>query len=300
MKKRTELLKNILCDDFDLENKYKLYRTTYEIIHPTISKKNISNYKIIINDNLVPLRIFYPDKISSLTSVIIYLHGGGWITGSINSYSKICREISKKCNKLVVAIDYRLAPEYKFPTGLNDCYDTIKYLYEEFKNLDIAPENIIIMGDSAGGNLAASVALKARQTKEIDIKKEVLIYPALSGEYKGDTKYESLIQNSKLDLLTVKHLNAFMKLYTNNEKDLENPLVCPLKETDYSNLPTTLIVTGDIDPLRDEGNEYYKRLKKENPKTKYLNIKFASHGFLNGKDEEIKEEFYQTVNKFLK
>lgn len=300
MKKRTELLKNILCDDFDLENKYKLYRTTYEIIHPTISKKNISNYKIIINDSLVPLRIFYPDKISTLTSVIIYIHGGGWITGSINSYSKICLEISKKCNKLVVAIDYRLAPEYKFPIGFNDCYDTIKYLYKEFQSLGIKNEDIIIMGDSAGGNLAASVALKARKTQEIDIKKEVLIYPALSGEYKGKTKYNSLIQNSKLDLLTVKHLDAFMKLYINTEKDLKNPLVCPLQETNYSNLPTTLIITGDIDPLRDEGNEYYQRLKKENPKTKYINIKFASHGFLNGKDEEIKEEFYQEVNNFLK
>lgn len=300
MKKRTELLKNILCDDFDLENKYKLYRTAYEIIHPTISKKNISNYKIIINDSLVPLRVFYPEKISELTSVIIYIHGGGWITGSVNSYSKIIREISKRTGKLVVAIDYRLAPEYKFPIGLNDCYSAVKYLYREFEKLSINNENITIMGDSAGGNLAVSVALKARKTQEINIQKQVLIYPALSGEYHGDTKYESLIKNSELDILTVKHLDSFMKLYTNTKKDLDNPLVAPLKETDFTNMPETLVVTGDIDPLRDEGKEYYKRLKKANVRAKYLNIKFASHGFLNGKDEEIKDEFYQTVIKFLK
>lgn len=296
---KKEILKPI-TDEFDLASRYKLYRTVYEIIHPTISKKNISSYKIIVDESVVPLRIFYPEKISNIKSIIIYIHGGGWVTGSVNSYSKVCMDIAKNTSNLVVAIDYRLAPEHKFPIPLEDCYRAVNFLYKELINIGIDNKKIIIMGDSAGGNLAAAISLIAREKKDFKIEKEILLYPALSGDYKEDSKYESIIKNSKYDLLTAKHLNNFMKLYIREKKDLDNPLVCPLKEKSFKNLPTTLIITGDVDPLRDEGYAYYELLKNENKKNKYLNVKFAGHGFISSKDEEIKNELYNEINKFIK
>lgn len=299
MSKKDVLNDNIIGNDFDTENKYKLYRTVYEIIHPTISKKNISSYKIVLDDNLSPLRVFYPEKVSTISSVIIYIHGNSYVSGSINSYSKICKGIAKKCNKLVIAIDYKSDLGYKFPIGLNECYETIKYLYQELEKVNIDPNKIILMGDSTGGNIVVSITLKAREDKSIKISKEVLIYPVLSGDYNKKSKYQSIIKNSELDLLTVKHLNLFMKNYVNKKSDLKNPLISPLEETNYKDLPPTLIITGDLDPVRDEAIEYFDRLKKENIKTEHLNITFATHGFLNSNDEEIKKEFYTAVNKFM-
>lgn len=296
---KKEILKPI-TDEFDLVTRYKLYRTVYEIIHPTISKKNISSYKIVVDDDIVPLRIFYPNKVSNLNSIIIYLHGGGWITGSVNSYSKVCMNIAKMTNNLVIAIDYRLAPEHKFPIPLDDCYKAIKYLYRELSKMGIDDKKITVMGDSAGGNLAVAISLMAREKKEFKIEKEILLYPALSGDYGDDSKYLSVIENSNYDLLTAKHLKNFMSLYIRDKKDLDNPLVCPLKEKNFKNLPSTLVMTGDVDPLRDEGKAYFELLKKENKRMKYVNIKFAGHGFITAKDEEIKTEVFDEINKFLK
>ncbi len=288
-------LKNIQGDSFGLENKYKLYRTVYEIIHPTISKKNISSYKIVLKDDLVPLRIFYPDKVSSLKSVIIFIHGDDSITNCDHSYAKICRDIAKRCNRLVIALDYKNPLEYKFPISLDECYETIGFLYKELVKLDIREEDIVLMGDSFGANLLASISLKNREDKKFKINKEVLLYPVLSNEYVGKDTSKTLAPVDHITSLTIKKVNNFFDFYVGDKNCIEDFLVCPLKNNNYKNLPTTLIVTGGLDPLKKQGLEYYKRLKQENDRSEILDISFASHGFLNSSDEEILDEFYTKV-----
>lgn len=291
-------MKRDLGDNFDKTKKYRLYRNVYEIIHPTISKKNISNYKIVLQDNLLPIQVFYPDKISNMNSLIIFIPGDGKITGCKNNYSSVCQEISKKCNKLVISLDYSVENNH-FPTTLSLCYETIKYLSGELEKNNIPKEKVYLMGDSTGANLIAAISIKARQENLLLFKKEILLYPILSGEYLEKTNYDSILQNSVLERSTVKKLKTFIKNYTSSAKDLDNEMVCPIKNKNYRDLPTTLIITGDLDPLRGEGFDYYEKLYKENKKTKYKNILFAPHGFLSSKDEEIKTEMYNEIIKFI-
>lgn len=278
--------KNIM-DDFGTEDTYKLYRTVYEIIHPTISKRNISNYKIIIDEDLVPLRIFYPKKISKLEKAIIYIPGKSWIVSGIKNYTDVCLELVKELDTIVIALDYELEDNYN--KTVDTCYKTLKYLIEGLNRVGIEKDKITVMGDSTG----ASVLANACSEKESIIPKQILLYPALNLTFEEKEKYPSLEQNNKLDLLTLSHLKTFAKNYINDDYK------SPLKNNNYKTWPTTLIITGDLDPVRDEGIELGKILKQENKKSKAINIKFATHGFLNNKDEETIEESMKEIKKFI-
>ena len=262
-----------------------MYRTVYEIIHPTISKKNISNYKIMIQEDLVPLRIFYPKKISTITRVILYIHGKRWMINGFYSYKEVCERLVQEMDTLVIVLDYENNTYQKI---VEQSYQTIKYLYEGLNRVGIEKENIITIGDSVGASILSSVVLMDKSM----IKKEILLYPALDFSFK--TKYPSMEQNSQIDLLTMNHLRT----YCNKCIDLKK-YNSVMNEKDYSDWPNTLVVTGDLDPLRDEGEEFSKRLRKTNKKSKYINIKFASHGFLNSKDEEAKDECFVEMKNFI-
>ena len=274
---------NVIKEDFGLEDTYKLYRTVYEIIHPTISKKNISNYKIIIQENLLPLRIFYPKKISKIERVIIYIHGKRWMVNGFYSYKEVCERLVQEMDSLVIVIDYE---NDSYQKVVDKSYQTIKYLKEGLNRIGI--QNIIAIGDALGASILSNVVLIDKSI----IKKEILLYPALDFSFK--TKYPSMEQNSQIDLLTMNHLRTYCNKYIDLKK--YNSV---MNEKDYSDWPNTLVVTGDLDPLRDEGEEFSKRLRKTNKKSKYINIKFASHGFLNSKDEEAKEECFKDMKNFI-
>ena len=276
---------NIIKNDFGSEDTYKLYRTVYEIIHPTISKKNISNYKIMIQEDLVPLRIFYPKKISTITRVILYIHGKRWMINGFYSYKEVCERLVQEMDTLVIVLDYENNTYQKI---VEQSYQTIKYLYEGLNRVGIEKENIITIGDSVGASILSSVVLIDKSI----IKKEILLYPALDFNFK--TKYPSMEQNSQIDLLTMNHLRTYCNKYIDLKK--YNSV---MNEKDYSDWPNTLVVTGDLDPLRDEGEEFSKRLRKTNKKSKYINIKFASHGFLNSKDAEAKDECFVEMKNFI-
>lgn len=289
----------MLGDNFSREQKYKLYRSVEEIIHPTISKKNISNYKIVIEENLVPLIVFYPKKISNLTSAIIFIPGDGFVSGCRGEYSNICKEISDECDKLVIALDY-FEMDNKFPSTLDICYKTVMCLLDELEKNGIFRENVVLMGDSTGANLISSMALKNINFGGSKICREILLYPVLSGEYFGNSKYESISKNSEVDLLTIKKLETFIEKYVSSKRKMKDPLVFPLLNKDFSNYPKTLVVTGNLDPLKDEGFEYYQRLDAAGCECYYNNIKFAAHGFLSSNDLEIKTELYRVIKDFIK
>ena len=278
-------------DDFGTEDTYKLYRTVYEIIHPTISKKNISDYKIIIQEDLVPLRIFYPKKISKLEKAIIYVPGKLWIVNGIKNYAEVACNLVKETDTIIIALDYSFQEKNSYNQTVEKCYQTIKYLLKGLDRLGMPKDNITLLGDSLGASIIANANISSNECLEV---KEILLYPALNLLFEEREKYPSLDQNNKLDLLTLEHLKIFKNNYI-EEKSYQSPL----KLNNYSTWPNTLIITGDLDPLRDEGIALAKLLRKNNKKAKALNIKFASHGFLNSKDEESIEEAMKEIKKFI-
>lgn len=292
-------MSRIIGDNFDQNIKYKLYRSVYEIIHPTISKSNISSYKIIVSEEILPLRVFYPTKISDLDSVIIFVAGDGEVSGCRNKYSDICREISLKCNQLVIALDY-FNIENKFPNVLNRCYDSIKYLIEVLNENGIVRGKITVMGDSTGANLVSAMMEMMQEKKEKLFDKSIILYPVLRGNYSNNTKYESIVKNEEFDLFLMDRVKKYMKGYVNNRRELSNPLVNILKHKNYSSFPDVLVVTGNLDPLRDEGREFADKLIKYNPNSRYYNLNLAMHGFLKNDDKEIKRELYSVILDFLK
>jgi len=276
---RDNIIKTISKQDISIKDNYKLFR----LLENATSLSFFSKYKyedtyIKLKNRKIKLRIINKNLITK--GIIIYVHGGGWVLGSVNSYTNFCKELSDKTKKMVLLIDYRLAPEYKYPAGLNDCYDVIKLIMDNIDKLDINYKDICLMGDSAGANLVASVSLKASKTKEIKIYKQILIYPSLQSDYSNETKYKSVITKGKDYFFTQSKLEEYISLYVKNSNDLKDPYAFPLNKKIITSQPKTLIITADNDPLRDEGKKYAKRLKFWLNDVKYFNFEGAMHGFL--------------------
>ena len=279
-------------NEFDKEIKYKLFRSVKEILHPTISKRNVSNYRIVIKEDIYPIRVFYPKKVTGINKIIIYLHGNGKITNCTSKYSDICKKISIKTNTLLIAIDY-----YEKKKSFQKMYEktnkTIKYLYKELEENNIDLNNITLMGDSTGCNIITGINYFNNQ--ENKIKKEVLFYPVLSLDYFKSSNYESIKKNKEFNVNLIDNLQEYF-LKIAYKKDLNNKLLNPLK-TSQKNTPKTLILVGKVDSLKDEAEEYYNLLNKN--KRKYYEIPFCSHGFLNNMDKELETEIFEKLNKFL-
>lgn len=257
--------------------------------------------KVYNGDYEVPVRIYLPsEEVTEECPVLLFFHGGGWVTESIDNYRRVCSRMAVSTNHMVVAVEYRLAPEYPFPTGFDDCYAVAKAIYSGEYMAGIDTDKITLMGDSAGGNLAAAVSLKARDTGDFLPKRQILIYPALSGKYGEDSPYASVTECGRDYLLTMGKMQDYIDLYASCEEDRENKYFAPLEESDYSNQPRTLVLTAEYDPLRDEGEEYGKRLKKAGNRVDIYRVKDALHGYfaLGIKYLHVRESF-EIINRFL-
>ena len=258
-------------------------------------------------DYQVPVRLYFPteeamkqelaEKLS--LPVLLFFHGGGWVTESVETYNRVCARMAQSTGQIVVSVEYRLAPEHRYPAAFEDCYAAARALYAG-ELLNIAPEQITIMGDSAGGNLAAAVCLKARDTGDFAPKRQILIYPALNNCYTEDSPYPSVKENGTDYLLTAVKMEDYLKLYESSPKDRQDPYFAPLMEKDYSGLPRTLILTAQLDPLRDEGEEYARRLQAAGNQVELHRIEGAMHGFfaLGIRFYHVQESFVY-MNRFL-
>ncbi len=265
--------------------------------------------KIYNGEHEVPIRIYMPGEDVSPTSgmssntlpVLLFIHGGGWITETVDNYDRVCAAMAKNTGHAVVSVGYRLAPEFPFPAGLQDCYAVAKAIYTNRFLLNIDPERITLIGDSAGGNLTAAISLMARDLGEFMPKRQILIYPALSNDYSESSPYPSVTENGTDFLLTRQKLVQYLDLYQSTPNDRQNPYFAPLIEKDLSNQPRTLILTGEYDPLRDEGEAYGKKLSDAGVDVEVHRIKDALHGFfaLGIKYLHVEESF-KIINKFLK
>lgn len=264
----------------------------------------------IYNDGFeVPTRVYLPGEDFTLSQgeeapavpVLLFLHGGGWVTESVDTYNRVCASLAKNTGQIVISAGYRLAPEYPFPAALEDCYAVAKALYTNRFLLNTNPDSITLIGDSAGGNLAAALSLMARARGEFMPRQQILIYPAVNNDYSEASPFPSVTENGKDFLLTRQKLEQYLDLYAGSKENKLNPYFAPLLEEDLSNQPRTLILTAEYDPLRDEGEAYGKRLQDAGNDVTVHRLKDALHGFFAlGIKYHSVEESFDYINAFLK
>jgi acetyl esterase len=203
----------------------------------------------------VPVRVYRPSEQPDLP-VLVYFHGGGWAICSIETHDVTCRELANGAGCVVVSVGYRLAPEHRFPAAPEDCYAALGWAARHAASLGGDPGRIAVGGDSAGGNLAAVVALLARERGGPRLRHQLLVYPVTDHAF--DTS--SYRENAEGPLLTQEMMRGFWDLYLAREEDGRHPHASPLRAQDLSGLPPAHVITAEYDPLRDEGEAYARRL----------------------------------------
>jgi acetyl esterase len=222
----------------------------------------------------LPIRIYRPEGVTSPAPAIVYFHGSGWVILNIQLCDPTMRSLANSTGCIVVAVNYQKAPEHKFPVPLDDCFAATSWVAEHAEELGIDPARIAVGGDSAGGNLAAAVCLRARDEGGPALAFQLLIYPAT--DYGWDSP--SAIENAEGYLLQRESMRWFWTHYVNDPSDGDNPLVSPLRAPDLSGLPPAYIMTAEFDPLRDDGERYGERLREAGVPVKVSRYDGQIHG----------------------
>jgi len=243
--------------------------------YPAIKMSKVSDLNINGRNGVIPIRIYQASSDHQLP-VIVYFHGGGFVFNDIESHDKICRRIARDNNAVVVSVEYRLAPEHKFPKGLHDAYDATVWVSENAESFNGDSKKLIVMGDSAGGNLATVVCQMARDLKGPDIFYQVLIYPCTDATLNSP----SINKFATGFLLEKKMITWFTQHYISKPEDIYNPLMSPIFAEDFSNLPSAFILTGACDPLKDEAIKYAKLLQDAGNQVIHKDYDGLIHGFL--------------------
>ena len=222
----------------------------------------------------IPVRIYTPAG-SGPFPVLAWYHGGGWVIGNLETADGTARHLAAGAGCVVVSVDYRLAPEVKFPLPFDDCYAVTEWIAQNAASINVDPARLAVGGDSAGGNLAAAVSLKARDQGGLDVAFQLLVYPVTAVNFETG----SYQQNGNGYLLTMDGMKWYWKHYLSSEADASNPYAAPMAAKDLSGLPPALVITAEFDPLRDEGEAYAQRLQAAGVATTATRYDGMIHGF---------------------
>ncbi|HEY0166512.1 MAG TPA: alpha/beta hydrolase [Jatrophihabitans sp.] len=222
----------------------------------------------------LPLRLYRPSGQAELPA-LVYFFGGGWTLGQIDTCDGICRTLANAVGCVVIAAGYRLAPEHKFPSAVQDCYDAVSWIAEHAGELGVDPSRLAVGGDSAGGNLAAAVTLLARQQAGPPLAAQLLVYPNTC--FDADTP--SMRQNDDPSMFNRRSVDWYWEHYLPSAAEGKNPLASPLLASDHAGLPAALVITAEYDPLRDEAEEYASRLRAAGVPTELSRYDGMMHGF---------------------
>lgn len=224
----------------------------------------------------IPVRIYTPQG-NGPFPLLVFFHGGGWVICNLDTHDAPCRSLANGAGCVVVSVDYRLAPEHKFPAAPEDCYAATQWVAEHAAEFNGDASQVAIGGDSAGGNLTAVVAQMARDKGGPRLIFQLMIYPATD----FTAKNVSLKENSEGYFLTVDDMTWFTNHYLNSDEDKLNPMASPMLATNLSGLPPALVVTAEYDPLRDEGELYGQRLQEAGVPVTIRRYDGMIHGFFN-------------------
>ncbi|KIC16873.1 MULTISPECIES: alpha/beta hydrolase [unclassified Leisingera] len=222
-----------------------------------------------LSANGVPVRVY---TAGDPTRTVLFCHGGGFVVGGLDSHDDVCAEICAQTGYRVVAVDYRLAPEHKHPAAFEDAWVVLGWVEAGYG------KGIVLMGDSAGANICAAVAHHARGRCE-SILGQVLIY----GAFGGDVNQGSYLEHAQAPMLTREDVLYYMDIRTEGEPPKDDPLFAPLSDSDFSDLPPTVLVTADCDPVRDDSRDYRDRILAAGGKAYWINEPGLIHGYLRAR-----------------
>jgi acetyl esterase len=239
----------------------------FQVLNQTIEHQTFS----------IPIRIYTPVKSASPLPVCVFYHGGGMVIGTLDSYDTLCRQLSVQSGCIIVSVAYRLAPEHKFPAAVDDAFAALDWASQYADSFNGDSNSLIVCGDSAGGNLAAVVALMALKHSTIKIKFQLLIYPALATHANSESHHK-FAEGYFLERLTILW---FHECYIRAEADRHDFRYAPLIADDLTGLPPALIIVASHDPLRDEGVDYADRLKTSGVDVELQEYEGMIHPFLS-------------------
>jgi len=222
----------------------------------------------------IPVRVYKPEGDASLP-VPVSFHGGGWVIGDLETHDTVCRSLANAAGCIVMSVDYRLAPEHKFPAAVEDAYAATEWAAANAAEIGGDPARIAVGGDSAGGNLAAVVAQMARNRGPA-LAYQLLAYPVTN----FDLETPSYQENAEGYFLTKETMRWFWDLYLHDESEGADPKASPLRAPDVSGLPPGIVIAPEYDPLRDEGEAYGKRLQEAGVDFEIWRAEGMIHGFL--------------------
>jgi acetyl esterase len=222
------------------------------------------------------VRIYRPD-LESRRPVVVFFHGGGFVLCSIETHDAMCRSLCLGSGAVVVSVDYALAPEHRFPAGLEDCLAAVRWTAEHAGEIGGDPARLAVAGDSAGGNLAAVSALRLRDEGGPRLAAQLLVYPVT--DYL-DLRRPSYVERGAGFGLTADTMRWFFDLYLDGPSRADDPAVAPIRAPSLAGLPPTYVITAEYDPLRDEGIDFARRLADAGVDVTHAHRADANHGFL--------------------
>jgi acetyl esterase len=222
-----------------------------------IGMARVEDLKITLPGRDLAARLYMPEGAGEAPGLTVYFHGGGWVIGTLETHDSTCRALARASNAAVLSVAYRLAPEHRYPAAVHDCYDATVWAVANAARLGINGGKIAVAGDSAGGNLAAAVAIMARDANEPKLSHQLLIYPVTDADFDRP----SYAANGGGDyFLSTAGMKWFWDHYLGATEPADAPLGAVLGQTDHANLAPATVITAQYDPLRDEGDAYAAKL----------------------------------------
>jgi len=207
----------------------------------------------------IRVRVYRKDE-NTIAPPLIFIHGGCWVFCSLDSHDPLARQLCYETGMTVFSIDYRLAPEAKFPAGPEDCYDAALWISKNNDKVNVTSDDLLICGDSAGGNLSTVTTLMAKRSGEFKVRGQMLFYPITDASRMDNESYTKFAKDHFLTKETMEYGSGH---YVSSKEELSNPLVSPLLADDLAGMPRTLIQTAEFDVLRDEAEAYAEKLAEE-------------------------------------
>lgn len=250
-------------------------RTRTAGLGPVEDVPAVADHRVPVQGGEITVRVYSPAG-HGPHPVLVFYHGGGWVIGDLYTHDGLCRSIVNAAGCAVASVDYRLAPEFKYPMAVDDSYAGLKWVVASAARLGLDPARVAVGGDSAGGNLAAAMTLLARERHGPRLLLQVLIYPVTNHDF-GTVSYR---ENATGYMLTTEDMRWFWRHYLSREEQGREPSASPFRATSLADLPPALVVTAGCDPLRDEGEAYAVRLRDAGVPVTLTQYPGMFHGFI--------------------
>ena len=286
-----------LMDKIRAKKGVPLFLNTVEAVREANIKQYCTNPPLVeigkTQDVFVPcpwgmlrIKLYYPKEFMqqdcALLPVVVFYHGGGWTVDTVETHDKAVHVMCASSGCVFASVDYRLAPENRFPAGIEDAYTGLQWIYDNAEKIGVDREKIAVCGDSSGGNFAAVVCQMARDRGGVPIRNQVLIYPNTDFVMAGWKSAETVGSGY---YCTKDALLWYWNHYVGDSYDLENPYLCPMRAKSFADLPDAYVVVASYDPLHDEGEAYAKALEAAGVKVKFRDCTDLMHGFILFWDE---------------